>query len=77
MSALAKPAAIGPRSLPRLPHSAFWAKTTADNRPGLSVRDHCLNVGAVAEALRRLLPETLRGLLSRRQLREALDPAAA
>ena len=29
----------------------FWAKTTADGEPGISVRDHCLNVGCVAEAL--------------------------
>jgi hypothetical protein len=27
----------------------FWAKTTADGKPGISVRDHCLNVGCVAE----------------------------
>lgn len=42
----------------------FWAKTTADGRPGISVRDHCLNVGCVAEALRELLPESLKELLS-------------
>ena len=29
----------------------FWAKTTEDGQPGISVRDHCLNVGCVAEAL--------------------------
>jgi hypothetical protein len=33
----------------------FWAKTTKDANgtevPGISVRDHCLNVGRVAEAL--------------------------
>jgi len=29
----------------------FWAKTTRDGQPGISVRDHCLNVGCVAEAL--------------------------
>jgi len=29
----------------------FWAKTTKDGQPGISVRDHCLNVGCVAEAL--------------------------
>lgn len=29
----------------------FWAKTLADGQPGISVRDHCLNVGCVAEAL--------------------------
>jgi CRISPR-associated endonuclease/helicase Cas3 len=30
---------------------SFWAKTLQDGRPGISVRDHCLNVGYVAEAL--------------------------
>jgi hypothetical protein len=34
----------------------FWAKTTKDGLPGISVRDHCLNVGCVAEALRETLP---------------------
>ena len=29
----------------------FWAKTTEDGQPGISVRDHCLNVGCVAEAV--------------------------
>lgn len=41
----------------------FWAKTTADGRPGVSVRDHCINVGCVAEALRAALPPTVRDLL--------------
>lgn len=44
-------------------HEACWAKTTEDGRPGISVRDHCLNVGFVAERLlARLLP-AVRGLL--------------
>jgi|SRR5271166_255892 len=30
---------------------SFWAKTLQDGRPGISVRDHCQNVGFVAEAL--------------------------
>lgn len=34
----------------------FWAKTCIDGTPGISVRDHCLNVGAVAEALLEELP---------------------
>ena len=37
----------------------FWAKTTtgkADGKPGISVRDHCLNVGCVAEELTARLP---------------------
>lgn len=29
----------------------FWAKTTVDGKPGISVLEHCLNVGAVARAL--------------------------
>lgn len=29
----------------------FWAKTRGDGKPGISVRDHSLNVGSVAEAL--------------------------
>src|SRR5207249_427532 len=45
----------------------FWAKTTTDAQgqqiPGISVRDHCLNVGCVAEALRDLLAEPTRGLI--------------
>jgi len=30
---------------------SFWAKTLPDGSPGLSVRDHCVNVGSVAECL--------------------------
>ena len=41
----------------------FWAKTTGDNRPGISVRAHCLNVGCVAEKLLALLPSAVRDLL--------------
>ncbi len=41
----------------------FWAKTTPDGQPGISVRDHCLNVGCVAEALRDALPPALKKLL--------------
>jgi CRISPR-associated endonuclease/helicase Cas3 len=40
-----------------------WAKTTADGKPGISVRDHCLNVGCVAEALLALLPPQLHKLI--------------
>lgn len=42
-----------------------WAKTLPDGRPGILVRDHCLNVGCVAETLIQLLPEQLRVLLPR------------
>ena len=45
-----------------LPYEEYWAKTTKDGKPGISVRDHCLNVGCVAEALLDLLPAKLRGL---------------
>jgi len=48
---------------PAIRHEDCWAKTTADNRPGISVRDHCLNVGCVAENLRNLLPSSLRACL--------------
>ena len=41
----------------------FWAKTTPEGRPGISVRDHCLNVGCVAEALRDVLPHALKRLV--------------
>ena len=37
----------------------YWAKTTADGLPGLSVRAHCYNVGCVANALFDLLPVKL------------------
>ena len=40
-----------------------WGKTIAGNQPGISVRDHCLNVGCVAEALRVMLPPHLRVLV--------------
>ena len=45
----------------------FWAKTLRDAQgqevPGLSVRDHSMNVGCVGEALRDALPPALRKLL--------------
>jgi CRISPR-associated endonuclease/helicase Cas3 len=43
------------------PH--FWAKTSADGLPGISVRDHCINVGAVAESILSLLPKSVTALL--------------
>ena len=43
--------------------AAFWAKTTQDGRPGISVRDHCLNVGCVAKVLHDSLPPAVRDLL--------------
>lgn len=44
-------------------HERYWAKTTSDKQPGISVRDHGLNVGCVAEALLELLPARIRKLL--------------
>lgn len=41
----------------------FWAKTLADGAPGISVRDHCLNVGCVAEAILEALPPQVRALM--------------
>jgi CRISPR-associated endonuclease/helicase Cas3 len=41
----------------------FWAKTTKEGLPGISVSDHCFNVGCVAEALIRVLPNSLQDLL--------------
>ncbi|MGC8732789.1 MAG: CRISPR-associated helicase Cas3', partial [Halothiobacillaceae bacterium] len=44
------------------PEVQFWAKTTSNGEPGISVLEHCLNVGAVAEALLEVLPEARRAL---------------
>lgn len=41
----------------------FWAKTTSGNLPGISVQDHCLNVGCVAENIIAALPPNVRNLL--------------
>jgi len=46
-----------------LRYEECWAKTTKDGEPGISVRDHCLNVGCVAEALVALLPPQLHKLI--------------
>jgi CRISPR-associated endonuclease/helicase Cas3 len=42
----------------------FWAKTTPDDKPGISVYDHMLNVGCVASCIADLMP----GLLERFQI---------
>lgn len=59
------PEASGSLTVPA--HPDFWAKTFKDangvERPGLSVRDHCLNVGCVAEALVAVLPPSVGALL--------------
>ena len=50
-------------SVPR--HEDCWAKTTAGGSPGINVKDHCVNVACVAEALLGLLPNNVRGLCPR------------
>lgn len=37
----------------------FWAKTTPEGKPGISVYDHMLNVGCVARCITETLPEIL------------------
>ncbi|MBI4793285.1 MAG: CRISPR-associated endonuclease Cas3'', partial [Deltaproteobacteria bacterium] len=37
----------------------FWAKTTIDGKPGISVYDHMLDVGCVARCLSEMSPEIL------------------
>ena len=51
----------------------FWAKTTSDDKPGISVYDHMLNVGCVAKCIADLMP----GLLERFQLRSNIIAALA
>jgi CRISPR-associated endonuclease/helicase Cas3 len=46
-----------------LRHEDCWAKTTQTGNPGISVLDHCLNVGCVAEALLALLQQQAHTLL--------------
>lgn len=38
----------------------FWAKTTPDKRPGISVAEHMTNVGYVARSMAELSPELLK-----------------
>ena len=40
-----------------------WAKTTGEGLPGISVEDHCTNVGSVAQALIDALPARVRAIL--------------
>lgn len=40
--------------------SYFWAKTTQDNKPGISVIEHMTNVGYVAECIAESAPDLLR-----------------
>jgi CRISPR-associated endonuclease/helicase Cas3 len=41
----------------------FWAKTTSQGQPGISVFEHGLNVGCVAQALVETLPDELRSFV--------------
>src|SRR3990167_1871714 len=51
----------------------FWAKTTRDNRPGMSVFEHMVNVGSVARSMVEATP----GLLNIYQLEPSLVGAVA
>ncbi len=53
--------------------SRFWAKTTSDGKPGISVYDHMVNVGCVA----RCIAETSLELLKRFDLRSSAIGALA
>lgn len=44
----------------------FWAKTDSEGNPGISVRDHCINAGCVAEELIKSLPQDVRDILPQR-----------
>ena len=43
-------------SVPREANTSFWAKTTPSGQPGISVREHCFNVGLVAREILTALP---------------------
>lgn len=51
----------------------FWAKTTSDNRPGISVFQHMINVGCVAKCIAGIAPD----LLTRFNLQATLVGALA
>jgi len=53
--------------------SSFWAKTTGEDKPGISVYDHMVNVGCVARCIAETSPE----LLKRFNLTAALIGALA
>ena len=48
--------------LPTLKAKDFWAKTTPNGEPGISVVGHSINAGAVAEALLSCYPDHIRTL---------------
>lgn len=41
----------------------YWAKSLPDGSPGLSVRDHCVNVGMVVDAIVSTLPDSVAALI--------------
>lgn len=49
--------------LPSVSYGECWAKTLPDGSPGISVLDHCMNVGCVAEALLALSSSRGRAML--------------
>jgi CRISPR-associated endonuclease/helicase Cas3 len=51
----------------------FWAKTTAEDKPGISVYDHMVNVGCVARCIAELFP----ALLARFQIQPSMVGALA
>lgn len=51
----------------------FWAKTVADGKPGISVYEHMVNVGCVAETIAQISP----GLLDRFHLTSSIVGALA
>jgi CRISPR-associated endonuclease/helicase Cas3 len=52
-----------PPGICRLPPDVqFWAKTNSDGEPGISVYDHCMNVGEVAKALVDMASPCVKGL---------------
>jgi len=54
-----------------IPILDFWAKTTSDNRPGISVFQHMINVGCVAQCIAEISPQ----LLTRFNLQSSLVSA--
>lgn len=44
-------------------HEHCWAKTNENGSPGINVRNHCLNVGCVAQALLAQCPPQLKRLI--------------
>lgn len=60
-------------STPKGNFGKFWAKTTRDGRPGISVFEHMLNVGYVGRKICNSFPELLNGFRVSASLVSALD----